>query len=200
MLISAGKRCRGILYSKVFVRKAKELLITAVALSFWPKWESAAFSCTAKHQTLCFHNKREHPCASATRQSLCPRTELLLLLSPRGKCQPCWQWWWCPLLLTAPVHPAVCPAPGLQAHMLSIIRDKCHQNCLAPGDTGTPAPAQPEPCSQVVPSVELAHSIDLCLLLNTDSFVLLLSSYDLSCVFCLLSPQRKKFSHAWFMC
>lgn len=131
-------------------------------------------------------------CASATGQSLCPRTELLLLLSPRGKCRPCWQWWWCPLLLRAPVHPAVCPTPVLQAHMLSIIRDKCHQNSSAPGDTGTTAPAQPEPCSQMMPSVELAPSTDLCLLLNTDSFVLLLSSYDLSWLRFLFITTREK--------
>lgn len=68
-------------------------------------------------------------CASVTDRHLCLRTELVHLLSPRGKYQACWQWWWCPLLFRA-------PGPSrswvlLQAHMLSIIRAKCHQNSSA---------------------------------------------------------------------
>lgn len=199
MIISAGKHRRGILYSKVFVIKTEELLITAVTLSFWPKLTQLCRLFLHSHTPgplCCVAQPEGAQCASD--RHLCLGTELLHLLSPRGKYQACWQWWWCPLLFRA-------PGPSCLSY--------CRHTCWASSgisatrisqlwDTGTRAPAQPEPCSQVVPSVELACSTDLCLSLNTDFFVLVLSSYDTSpdCVSYLLLPQRKRFSCAWCMC
>lgn len=198
-LISGGKHCRGILYSKVFVKKAKELLITAVTLSFWPKLTQPCRLFLHSHTQglqCCLTIRGSTRVHQVTQQTPLSRDRAAALAVTQRDISSLLTVMVMSLAVQNSCGPTLCPTPGLQAHTLSTIRDKCPSNSSAPWDTGTTAPAQPEPCLQVVPSVELACSTDLCLFLNTVLFVLVLTPYDLSwpCFLFITATEKKVFT------